>query len=103
LNCLDGAFSKHGLIVFITTNNKEKLNPALIREGRADLKLEIVNPGPTEIKQYLDVFYDNKFCSIPNINWNYQPRLSMVEVQNICIENKTDVWKSVEIIKSKTN
>jgi hypothetical protein len=103
LNCLDGAFSKHGLIVFITTNNKEKLNPALIREGRADLKLEITNPGPVEVKEYLDVFYDSKFCSVPNIDWTYQPKLSMVEVQNICIENKADVWKSIEVIKNKTN
>lgn len=40
LNALDGAASKEGLLVFMTTNHKDKLDPALIRKGRADVHIE---------------------------------------------------------------
>lgn len=36
LNILDGIGSKEGRILFMTTNHKEKLDPALIRPGRVD-------------------------------------------------------------------
>ena len=37
INILDGVLFKHGLIVFITTNHPEKLDPALLRQGRTDM------------------------------------------------------------------
>lgn len=40
LNALDGAGSKDGTIAFMTTNHISKLDPALIRPGRADLRVE---------------------------------------------------------------
>ena len=40
LNALDGAASREGWLIFMTTNHKEKLDPALIRPGRADYHLE---------------------------------------------------------------
>jgi chaperone BCS1 len=39
LNALDGAASKEGSLVFMTTNHKDALDPALIRPGRADLHI----------------------------------------------------------------
>ena len=41
LNLVDGLCSTHGRIMIITTNYIEKLDPALIRPGRIDLKLEV--------------------------------------------------------------
>lgn len=38
LNCLDGVASTEARIVFMTTNYLERLDPALIRPGRVDLK-----------------------------------------------------------------
>lgn len=38
LNALDGAFSRDGRIVIMTTNHPEKLDPALLRAGRSDLR-----------------------------------------------------------------
>lgn len=40
LNALDGAGSKDGTIAFMTTNHIEQLDSALIRPGRADLRVE---------------------------------------------------------------
>lgn len=43
LNALDGVGSGEGRILFMTTNKVKELDPALIRDGRCDLKEEIKN------------------------------------------------------------
>lgn len=51
INILDGVLFKHGLIVFITTNHPEKLDPALLRQGRTDMIVELNYPSRTEIEK----------------------------------------------------
>jgi hypothetical protein len=41
LNALDGIATPHGLITLMTTNDREILDPALIRPGRVDFELNI--------------------------------------------------------------
>ncbi|RNF20666.1 putative ATP-dependent chaperone [Trypanosoma conorhini] len=41
LNALDGVAAQEGRLVFMTTNHVERLDDALIRPGRCDVKLEI--------------------------------------------------------------
>lgn len=41
INALDGVRSQEGTILFMTTNHKEKLDPALLRPGRADRHFEL--------------------------------------------------------------
>jgi chaperone BCS1 len=41
LNALDGVRSQEGRILFMTTNHKEKLDPALLRCGRADVHVKL--------------------------------------------------------------
>lgn len=38
LNCLDGVASTEARILFMTTNYLERLDPALVRPGRVDVK-----------------------------------------------------------------
>jgi chaperone BCS1 len=40
LNALDGVFTPHGLITVMTTNEKDRLDPALVRAGRIDVDEE---------------------------------------------------------------
>lgn len=40
LNALDGIWTPHGLITVMTTNDKDELDPALIRAGRVDVDEE---------------------------------------------------------------
>jgi len=44
LNFLDGVDGLEGIATFITTNHVEKLDPALIRDGRVDVKVELPVP-----------------------------------------------------------
>ncbi|ETW78392.1 AAA+-type ATPase [Heterobasidion irregulare TC 32-1] len=48
LNMLDGAASESGRIVFATTNHLEALDPALIRAGRFDVKVEYKLASPEQ-------------------------------------------------------
>ncbi|KAI9022011.1 P-loop containing nucleoside triphosphate hydrolase protein, partial [Hyaloraphidium curvatum] len=41
LNCLDGYSTNEGLVVIMTSNHPELLDPALVRPGRIDLHLEL--------------------------------------------------------------
>lgn len=43
LNALDGVGARDGVIVMMTTNYVQKLDPALIRPGRVDYRLELRN------------------------------------------------------------
>jgi chaperone BCS1 len=57
LNALDGVSTPRGLITFITTNHAESLDPALVRPGRIDYKLELKAPDAYQIRSmYRHVF-----------------------------------------------
>jgi chaperone BCS1 len=54
LNALDGVNTPHGLITIINTNYFEKLDPALVRPGRVDYRLELKKPVQSQVE---DMFY----------------------------------------------
>jgi chaperone BCS1 len=41
LNALDGIWTPHGLVTILTTNHRDRLDPALIRAGRIDVDEEL--------------------------------------------------------------
>ena len=43
LNALDGVGAQEGRIIVLTTNHRERLDPALIRPGRIDVDIELGN------------------------------------------------------------
>ncbi|KAM0789351.1 hypothetical protein ACM66B_000182 [Microbotryomycetes sp. NB124-2] len=60
LNALDGvASSTSQRIMFLTTNHIEKLDPALIRPGRVDLKELIDDATPHQVSQLFTRFYQD--------------------------------------------
>ena len=59
LNCLDGLPTPDGLIVVMTTNYPDRLDPAIMRPGRADMHVRL---GPLDEglrKEFFDMFYPN--------------------------------------------
>lgn len=57
LNALDGVAAQEGRVVFMTTNHKEKLDPALIRAGRADVHLYIGLPTEDQVSRLFLHFF----------------------------------------------
>ena len=93
LNALDGIVEMDGVLVIITTNHIEKMDPALLRAGRMDLKIEVGYSTEKEISEYLSSFYERK------IQIKSDNLLPMVEVQNACLENKTNYKEAVRMIE----
>jgi chaperone BCS1 len=57
LNAMDGMFSANGRILIATTNHIEKLDAALIRPGRIDLKLEVGFVNEEILREFFTHFF----------------------------------------------
>ena len=57
LNAIDGMVSTEGTLIMMTTNHKDRLDPALLRCGRIDRQYEFSLPGRDEIARYYSSFY----------------------------------------------
>jgi chaperone BCS1 len=68
LNVLDGVTSPHGLITILTSNYADRLDPALVRPGRADLVEHIGYIGVPEAKQLIELVGgdSSSVTSVPN-------------------------------------
>ncbi|RDW92963.1 BCS1 and AAA domain-containing protein [Aspergillus mulundensis] len=51
LNAIDGVASQEGRILVMTTNAPQDLDPALIRPGRVDMRVQFDLPGRTEMRE----------------------------------------------------
>lgn len=89
LNALDGIACGIDRIVFATTNHPENLDPALIREGRFDLKLTIDHMEDVVFKQYFHKFYPS-FSFAELANWKLQDNIAPCKVQQVIFENRLD-------------
>lgn len=57
LNAIDGVAAAEGRILFMTTNHPEKLDAALIRPGRADIRELIDAPDAGQASRMFEKFY----------------------------------------------
>lgn len=60
LNALDGVAAGEGRIVVMTTNHVDRLDPALVRPGRADVKLEIRNATADQARRLFLRFFPSR-------------------------------------------
>uniref|UniRef100_A0A9L0JES2 Mitochondrial chaperone BCS1 n=1 Tax=Equus asinus TaxID=9793 RepID=A0A9L0JES2_EQUAS len=64
LNALDGVASTEARIVFMTTNHVDRLDPALIRPGRVDLKEYVGYCSHWQLTQMFQRFYPGQAPSL---------------------------------------
>jgi chaperone BCS1 len=58
LNALDGVSSREGRVLFLTTNYPDRLDPALIRPGRVDRKIELGHATADQARRLFLWFYE---------------------------------------------
>ena len=63
LNVIDGVASHEGRVLVMTTNHPEKLDDALIRDGRVDHQVAFMNATQTQVKELFERMYAN---DVPN-------------------------------------
>jgi len=62
LNCMDGFNNPEGAILILTTNHPDKLDEAILRSGRIDLKIELTSLDKYQAcKMYESFFPDEDF------------------------------------------
>ncbi|TPX78022.1 hypothetical protein CcCBS67573_g00662 [Chytriomyces confervae] len=66
LNALDGVAASEERLVFMTTNHISRLDPALIRPGRADVKVKIDNSSDSQTRNMFLRFYPNATADVAN-------------------------------------
>lgn len=94
INALDGITSRNGRIVIATTNHIEKLDAALIRDGRFNLKIELGYVDKGMMVSYLKRFY-------PELNdealefWEPKANLSPATMQKSIIEHMEGSYSDV--------
>lgn len=59
LNILDGLASVEGVIIRLTTNHIERLDPTLLRAGRVDRRFKFSTPTRKELEALFRYFYPN--------------------------------------------
>ena len=94
LNMLDGVASAQGRILFMTTNYLERLDPALIRPGRVDVKEYIGYASDDQLKKAFANFYPNSSQKqielfVKNVR-KHKKDVSMAAVQGFFLNFKDD-------------
>merc|ERR1712014_272387 len=56
-NALDGVGRANGQIFILTTNHRDRLDPALIRNGRVDVHIEFKDASDEQIHEMFQRFY----------------------------------------------
>lgn len=72
LSIMDGMLTPHGAVFMLTTNDVSKLDPALIRPGRIDLKLEIGYLNDTQAAKMTERFMRRE-VELPKIDREIMP------------------------------
>jgi len=57
LNSLDGLGAPDDVVIFMTSNHPERLDPAIMRPGRIDMKVEFKTPDRDVATRYFLTFY----------------------------------------------
>ncbi|GAB3766501.1 hypothetical protein GCM10028796_25840 [Ramlibacter monticola] len=86
LNALDGVGAQEGRIVVLTTNHRERLDPALIRPGRIDLAIELGNATRSQLQSLIGRFFPDQDAAVARLAQDYPARaLSPAQIQQTLI------------------
>eukprot|EP00397_Hematodinium_sp_SG-2012_P010640 GEMP01010761.1.p1 GENE.GEMP01010761.1~~GEMP01010761.1.p1 ORF type:complete len:487 (+),score=86.15 GEMP01010761.1:74-1534(+) len=64
LNTIDGLASPEDIVFVLTTNHPERLDPALLRPGRVDVRVEFKTPNNEMVKEYFLTYYPDKEAAV---------------------------------------
>ncbi len=101
LNCLDGLLANTGIVVFMTSNHPENLDPALIRPGRVDFKKDFGYAEPCQITRLFKRFYDNLDAdTLARAVKAAGKKSTMAELQTVLLTNKNDAEAAIASLSS---
>ncbi|XP_015675963.1 mitochondrial chaperone BCS1 [Protobothrops mucrosquamatus] len=103
LNALDGVASSEARLVFMTTNYMDRLDPALIRPGRVDLKQYIGHCSEWQFKQMFHKFYPDQPSVLAEQfakrALSVSVKISAAQVQGYFMLHKADPVKAIQNVE----
>lgn len=114
LNAIDGVSSEEDYILFMTTNQIEKLDSALIRPGRIDMRQLIDYPDEEQIISFFRRFYqdcdDDVAVNFGKAITNLKCNPSVAQIQGVFLKHKhkpedslADVNTLIDMCKSNVD
>ncbi|TNJ38907.1 AAA family ATPase [Phaeobacter sp. B1627] len=97
LNAIDGVAAQEGRALVMTTNHKDRLDPALIRPGRADVHIELGLVNAVTARQLFDRFFPGE----PQLALVFEESLmgqqhSPAQIQGWLLANSADPAKAAK-------
>lgn len=88
LNALDGAQATDGTLFFMTTNHIENLDPALLRAGRTDVKIEFGAASTTQKEALYIRFFPEASEYEAQEFVNNHPAITVAEFQGMLLTER---------------
>ncbi len=101
LNALDGVVAKDGQIVVMTTNHMDKLDPALVRPGRADVQLRIGNATKEQAIAMFQRFFPDTPTSAAGLFAAEMEGQSMAKIQEHLLKHRGDVSGAINVVSDE--
>lgn len=99
LTVLDGVEEVRGRVIVANTNYIDRIDTALLREGRFDIKLHLTEFNNDEIKELLcQMFNDKESHKIIHSHTYQENKFSPTVIMNICFQHN-DLLKVIHILK----
>ena len=98
LNLIDGLHEQNGRVIIMTSNHPEKLDRALIRPGRIDMKINFSKCTPEIIREMLEFYFE--ILVPPEIQFPDQV-YTPAEVFQMC-QNLEDPPRCWELLQNPT-
>ena len=97
LNAIDGVAAQEGRALVMTTNHKEKLDPALIRPGRADVHTELGFVGAATARRLFDRFFPGEDALALAFEQRLaDQRYSPAQIQGWLLANSSDAYSAAQ-------
>lgn len=96
LNTIDGIITSHGRILIVTTNHIEKLDSALVRDGRFDLRVNLEYSDDYAIRKFINNYYPEYEISD---KIKFQKELSIAKLQGLIMKNLDNPENVIEKIR----
>lgn len=102
LTALDGITSAEGRILFMTTNNFSKLDPALVRPGRADVHVEFSNASTSQAVMLFQRFFntlDKEVVRTKVLEALPEGSVSIAFLQELLVSHNNDFQAAIDALK----
>ena len=96
----DGVDEQHGRIIVMTTNNIDRLDPLIFRDGRIDIKLKLGKMTYKYLKQYLEFIFETKLDdSIRLPDEKFTPA-KIQSVAEHCLSINKNIYECIDILNN---